>query len=339
MGTSSTRTASTTLFLGPHNYALDADQVADLYRNGVAESDRDGSMTPIYESDFSAGLDGFSSSGGTVNVTCTGDIDTDADGVGIPPSNDWIRSLALADKDSLRIYRNYSGLLSKGYFSIEGYVYIPPALTVSKIQNSYTTGGVQDIQNAQSGLNYFKHTFEPSANVLAIAVSGTFLNGDAVYFKDIKLTKLGTTLRLEPENIQLSPGQWLDAANNHHAKLPAEGATLTRPQSDGIIKWTNTWAGTSEGQYICGINENIFPAENIRIEWISIQTDTTGVNITIGDQTDIDRYVESVALSDELDISSPANRNHDGTNRKLVITPSGTYTGSITTTIKYKLIG
>jgi len=165
----------------------------------------------------------------------------------------------------------------------------------------------------------------------------SLLSGKAIYFKNFSVKSIGCTLQLESENLQPVPGQWLEP-NGHHAKLPAAGCTLMQPERDGLIEWTNTWSASSAGQYVGGINENIFPSDNIRIEWIRFETETTGVNITLGDQSDTDRYVESVALENELDVSSPAKRNHDGTNLKLVITPSGSYTGSIKTTVKYTLV-
>ncbi len=63
----------------------------------------------------------------------------------------------------------------------------------------------------------------------------------------------------------------------------------------------------------------------------------TGVNVILGDGSDGDRWVASEALATYLDCTV-ANRNHDGTNRKIVIDPDANYTGSITTIFKYTIL-
>ncbi|MCD6330233.1 MAG: hypothetical protein J7M10_07820 [Candidatus Cloacimonetes bacterium] len=323
-GASAVRFASTTQAAYTYNYALDADQVKDLYENGVALSDRDGSMTELGNGAWQNGY----SPASWENFTSAN-------------YDNFVASNSLAD-DEIRIIIPIDMLKIGKKYQI---VFIPTNIkdvTLDYIHQSTSAyvgeGEISRNINISSAVKQsliFTATY--AATHIMFIMSP--LAGGEFSISDFSIIQLGTTLRLEPENIQLSPGQWLDAAHSNHAKLPAKGATLTRPQSDGIINWVNTWAASSAGQYIGGINENIFPADNIRIEWISYQATATGVNITMGDQTDTDRYVESVALEDELDVSSPAHRNHDGTNLKLVITPSGTFTGSITTTIKYKLIG
>lgn len=144
----------------------------------------------------------------------------------------------------------------------------------------------------------------------------------------------GCVLALESEGIQPAPGQWLDSSTNKlHALQPAEGSSLARRKKDFEYRWTNTWTGTHEAQYIGGVNQNVLPSGNIRIDSITMVCTATGVNVILGDGSDTDRFVASVALATYLDCTI-ANRNHDGTNRKLVIDPDGNLTGSITTTIR-----
>jgi hypothetical protein len=119
--------------------------------------------------------------------------------------------------------------------------------------------------------------------------------------------------------------------------MPAVGATLTRPKKDYEIRWTHTWTGSSETQYVGGINENILPSDNIRFDSGTLVCTATGVNITMGDGSDVDRFVTATALSSYLDLTF-ATRYHDGANRKLTITPSGTFTGSISLTICGKIL-
>jgi len=307
-GTSAARTSSNTLAAYIYNYALNADQVKDLYYNGVAYEDRDGSMTEIYDS-LAGGVNLTESPTGTITVDTA---DTVNDNRVIFTTTEVASDIA---------NKNVSITFD---CSVGGQYLL-------YLDDSWETS--LDARDLEVGTNTISNLLLPSTGVICIK----FITENTVV-SNFSIVKAGTTLRLEPENIQLSPGQWLDAANGHHAKLPAEGTSLIRPQKEGFIEWTNTWSASSAGQYVSGINEDIFPSDKIRIEWIRFETETTGVNITLGDQSDTDRYVEATALVEDLDVSSPANRGHDGTNLQLVITPSETYTGSIKTTIKYTLI-
>lgn len=78
----------------PFNRLMTAAEILKLARTGVVDfSDQWGSTTAKYSSDFSAGLDGWAANGGIGStVTNNGNIDTDADGAGIPPTKDWQRT-------------------------------------------------------------------------------------------------------------------------------------------------------------------------------------------------------------------------------------------------------
>jgi hypothetical protein len=196
------------------------------------------------------------------------------------------------------------------------------------------------------GKNYTIDTFETGDDFTNV---GAASNADGVGFtatgttpttwtNGSSLRNPGCTLQLEPENIQPASGQWLDSSGNgHHAKMPAEGCTLMRPESRFEIRWTNTWAGTSESQYVGGVNEDIFPSDNVFIEYIIWECTATGVNGILGDGSDTDRFVESTALAAYTNCTI-ANRTHDGTNRKFVIGLNGNFTGSITTTLVGRIL-
>jgi len=118
---------------------------------------------------------------------------------------------------------------------------------------------------------------------------------------------------------------------------PASGSNITRKQDRFEVRWANTWAGTHEAQYVGGVNQAVLPSANIRIESITMRCSATGVNVILGDGSATSRWVASVALATYLDCTV-ANRNHDGTNRKLVIDPDAIYTGTITTTIVGRIL-
>lgn len=89
-----------------------------------------------YASDFSAGLDSWNSTGGGYsNLLCEGNIDTDADGAGSPPSDNWQRAKrngttgALSFYDTTASHKVSASTLSEVSFD----VFIPAGSAVSYI--------------------------------------------------------------------------------------------------------------------------------------------------------------------------------------------------------------
>jgi len=143
------------------------------------------------------------------------------------------------------------------------------------------------------------------------------------------------TFALEPEGIQPPPGLWLDSStNNNHGRHPTSLSTLARPMREFEISWANTWAGTSELQYLGDVDTPILSASNVRITSISNVGTAAGANVTYGDGSAADYWVSAAAVINGFSDYTLAKRNHDGTNRDLSITPSGNYTGTITTTVR-----
>ena len=190
-------------------------------------------------------------------------------------------------------------------------------------------------QTVVDGRNVFY--FTPSETDLTVSV--VFASGVGVVtaytISNLEFLRVGATLQLEPEGIQPSPGQWLDSSGNkNHAKLPATGATLMRPKREFEIRWTNSWAGTPEAQYVGGVNEAILTSKHFITSIVGTVSGASGQNIVLGDGSDDDRYVVSVALVDGVQVFTVVIGANDGTNLKMVIDPDANFTGSITSTIK-----
>jgi hypothetical protein len=299
-----------------------------------------GSQTAVYESDFSADEDNWTGSETTLSGN-TDSIEGEDDCLRVYASvTDGVHSIQRVN--TLKVYKR--SIVSVRFYipatntNVNGIkIGAPGTPTItSSATGSWTTISIEDIDTrVDIGRLYIYPTKDGAISYIGAGA----VDDDLLYLKDITVTPAGATAAYLPENIQPVPGQWLDASSNKlHALMPAAGCTLMRPENEFEIRWTNTWAGTSEMQYIGGTNQAVLPEGNIRIEYITITCTATGVSITIGDGSDADRFVTSTALADYLDISSPTKRNHDGTNRDMTITPSGAYTGSITTTVVGKIL-
>lgn len=83
------------------------------------------------------------------------------------------------------------------------------------------------------------------------------------------------------------------------------------------------------------VDQAVLTSKSYITSIISKVTVSTSVqNIEIGDGSDVDRYVASVAPSGTQD-HTLANNINDGTNLKLVVTPAG----SATMTIEFTVLG
>ena len=116
---------------------------------------------------------------------------------------------------------------------------------------------------------------------------------------------------------------------------------MTRPKNQGEVRWTHTWTNTHELQYVGGLNQAVFPTNKIRIDSISFDADAglNGVNVNFGDGSAGQRYVAALAMTTGFnDVSTFANRCHDGTNLKFTVDPASNVTGSLKITAKYTII-
>uniref|UniRef100_A0A6M3K3H4 Lectin/glucanase superfamily protein n=1 Tax=viral metagenome TaxID=1070528 RepID=A0A6M3K3H4_9ZZZZ len=296
-----------------YNRALTAAQVLDLYRNGVAFSDKWGSQTSLVTGDDStfASDTGFWSKQAGVTI---------ADGV--------CHFINVTSAGS-GLYRNVAELeLGKRYFitftisnRTEGGVRFDSGGVGGTSGETRTADGTytQEVIGGSSGKYYFTPIGETSLDI-----------------DNVTFFQIGATLDLEPEGIQPSPGQWLDSSSNKlHAMQPATGSSLIRKKDTFEVRWTNTWAGTHEAQYIGGVNQAVLPTGCYITSIIGVVAGSTIEDIIIGDGSDTDHWVAITtglaAGTTAFTIASPIS---DGTNYKLVVDPDANFTGSIAWTIR-----
>jgi hypothetical protein len=163
-----------------------------------------------------------------------------------------------------------------------------------------------------------------------------------VTINSINIVAIGLTSELIASNAQSNTGQIFDTSGNkNHALLPASGATVVgRPVSQTReVRWTNTWAGTNELQYIGGVNQAILPANAYIESIVGTVSGATPHDIIVGDGSDADRYVTiTTGLAAGTTSFTLANRTTDGTNLKLTVDPDTNATMSIAWVIRYSTL-
>ena len=351
-GTSAARTACDFGQAILYNRALSAAEVLSLYNNGPALADLGASQTAAFEGDFSAGAGGVTNRN---NVTVAGNIDA------IGGEDNWLRLTATGSSPNAQVSaltRAAPGLRARLTLRL----FVPsgnPAATGVSFRDSAANpiSGLSDFQPTTDVVTDFVAEFTTttsSSNFLvylrsAASVTGG-VSGDIVYIKILRIQYLGITGWWDARDAQSDTGQILDSSGNkNHAMLPASGATLIgKPMSEARqVRWTNTWAGTQELQYIGGVNQAVLPATAF-IESIAVRVSGADIHdIVIGDGVDPDRYVVisgggsghgGIALAAGSQTLPLETQSTDGTNLKLTVDPDTNCTMTMVFTITYRIL-
>jgi hypothetical protein len=356
MGGATARTAGNFFGFRLFNRALSAAEVLDLSINGVALADRGASQTPVYTSDFSAGADGwvdFASS------TVTGNVD------GIDGVDDVLEFEALTSNPRASTGADLRDIRDKQYFYVQFDMYHSGNLTTKGVQlrDDFFSARIIRVSGDSSSSAAFtspdgewttvRGVFTTSSDA---AIGGpidiTHVNaagnapsataGDKVYIKNFIYKTAGLTSELIASNAQSNTGQIFDTSGNkNHALLPASGATVVgRPVSQTReVRWTNTWAGTNELQYIGGVNQAILPANAYIESIVGTVSGATPHDIIVGNGSDTDRYVTiTTGLAAGTTNFALAARTTDGTNLKLTVDPDTDCSMSIAWLIRYSTL-
>lgn len=130
-----------------YNLALSAAEAKEIYEMGgdVHFRYRFGSQVPRRSSDFSATSDSLTGGDGT--VTWAGNVDQDADGAGVPPSDNWARATRGATGQMYHGWIKSPGAHAFGkVYRFKGDVFLP-----SDSPTPLTKWGVASVYNAGAG--------------------------------------------------------------------------------------------------------------------------------------------------------------------------------------------
>jgi hypothetical protein len=349
-GTSTARVASNTQAARLFNRALTSAEVLDLSIKGVALADRGASQTNLITGDSS------DFEGGTVGSWVANSVAPTSLAVNIISplaGNDDLLCVSTTNTNSgfnLNIGTTRAGVRYRIQF-----IYKAESGSNWTVSLRETTSGTSAIPStttlsgsttltSDGTLREFVWEFQPAATtsntrLLFKNTAGAIQSIQADNF-DYKV--IGLTSELLASNAQSNTGQIFDTSGNkNHALLPASGATVVgRPVSQTReVRWTNTWAGTNELQYIGGVNQAILPANAYIESIVGTVSGATPHDIIVGDGSDTDRYVTiTTGLAAGTTSFTLANRTTDGTNLKLTVDPDTDATMSIAWVISYKTL-
>jgi hypothetical protein len=309
---------------GIYNRALSAAEVLSLCVNGPALADIGASQvsltTGVWLNNFTTVFDTFSSASG---AAFTGSTSTTKTGIrvrvpaSIPSPGRYLVSFTPTFSNA-----TLTNIFPANTFS--GNVFTPSGSNPTVVSGQLFTA-IYESNLANSDSLVFSINTGAGAN--SFEVSG------------FSITRLGITGQWNAQDAQSNTGQIFDSSGNkNHALLPAAGATIIGKETAQVrqVRWTNTWDGTNELQYIGGVNQAILPA-NAYIESImGTVSGATPHDIIIGDGSDTDRYVTiTTGLAAGTTSFTLANRTTDGTNLKLTVDPDTNATMSIAWVITY----
>jgi len=339
LGGSTSTTASRFYDFKMLNRLQSDSEVLDYSINGPSPADMYASQVPVYESDFSAGVDGWTCSTNTV----TGNID------GVSGVDDTLKITGTGAQFAMNKSGVVSGKIGKkakvtfDYYAESGAFgagrYIGWGGNTLKENQSNNVAPVYDAWTTLTFDCVF--LFESGGPAIFTTTTGAAIGGLAstknIWIKNIQILQTGITLHINAEDCQGDTAQIFDrSGNGNHALLPASGATRIPAKREFEIRWTNTWAGTHELQYVGGTNQAIFPTGDIWIDsWTYKITGATIEDVVCGDGSDADRFVTlTTGLAAGTGRFTLASNTTDGTNLKCTIDPDANFTGSIASVIR-----
>ena len=349
-GSATTRTEGSFQASRLFNRALTSAEVLSLSINGVALADRGASQTALITGDSS------NFEGGTVGSWVANSVAPTSLAVNIisplAGGDDLLCSSTTNTNSGFNL--NIGTTRAAVRYRIQ-FIYKAESGSNWSVSLRETTSGTSAIPStttlsgsttltSDGTLREFFWEFQPAATtsntrLLFKNTAGAIQSIQADNF-DYKV--IGLTSELIASNAQSDTGQILDSSGNkNHALLPASGATVVgRPVSQTReVRWTNTWAGTNELQYIGGVNQAILPSNAYIESIVGTVSGATPHDIIIGDGSDTDRYVTiTTGLAAGTTSFTLANRTTDGTNLKLTVDPDTNATMSIAWVIRYSTL-
>jgi hypothetical protein len=325
-GTTTTRTAGSLQASRLFNRALDAPTVLDYTINGVALSERGAGQTNIVTNgDFPTDVSGWTITLGASAAVVSGEAQittTLGGGQGIWQTQAFVAGRRYKVTGDIRLI---SGL-GNAQIRVTNTAFAASAQSAAVTSGTATSVAFEFIASATDNRIYLRGS-DP---------------GSVCGFDNIVATQIGLTSELLASNAQSNTGQIIDTSGNrNHALLPASGATVVgRPVSQTReVRWTNTWAGTNELQYIGGVNQAIIPANAYIESIIGTVSGATPHDIIVGDGSDTDRYVTiTTGLAAGTTNFALAARTTDGTNLKLTVDPDTNSDMSIAWVISYRIL-
>jgi hypothetical protein len=321
MGTTTTRTAGSLQASRLFNRALTAAEVLDLSINGVALADRGASQTQF--------ITGTSS---TLAVKADWILGGENGTHILTDTATGIRFESDTTSPQL-IISQASAMVIGVFYEVEVEInnHVSGSLKSDNLLTTPTFGS--------TGNGVYKYRLLATTTTFALTRNAT--NVDLIIGR-VSLKRTGLTSELIASNAQSDTGQIFDTSGNkNHALLPASGATVVgRPVSQTReVRWTNTWAGTNELQYIGGVNQAILPANAYIESIVGTVSGATPHDIIIGNGSDTDRYVTiTTGLAAGTTNFALAARTTDGTNLKLTVDPDTDCSMSIAWLIRFSTL-
>lgn len=179
-----------------------------------------------------------------------------------------------------------------------------------------------------------KVSFSYTAGILARTL---WIQGlpEGVYILDgFKQFRKGVTFDLPPSSLQLSPGLWLDeSGNGGHPVLP-DGMRIGAPKTEGVLFAENEFTASAVGQPICA-DVPVLPAD---CQLTLMMKATVEATFNIGDGSVADYYASGVTIGTGWAPVALSEHASDGTNRKIVVTPTASYSGVVSTKVKVEML-
>lgn len=333
-------------------FALFRNGLADpdiyaLMQNGIGAADRWGRFAVTYQSDFSAGIDGWGVNGGG---TLVGNID----GVGVPSQDNVLRLTVNSATTSEQVVSKIVTTLASRRVRVQAKVWLPTS-NAGADQVEFVwfgTTSIPAIVLTGKTTGWVDVDFESVAPSTAIAGlrlgfsagSGTHAVGDLFYVASFTLTQLGAVFDL---NCGVGAGRFLpdNSPNGFNGELTSHSSQHTRPLTSGQLTLVKTFdhdaISATAGTTVLGYLPS--NAAVMRVEFERLAAFDSAVTLDLGITGTPGRYVsgQAVDATGNVLVTSAVQTTESPTAQTtLYIKKSGATTvGSVRVKLVYEIRG
>jgi hypothetical protein len=307
-------------------------EAIEIANGAVSETDRGASNVNVVSNpDFETNTSGYDAINATLTRNTTSPISGTADAKTTFPASSGSRGIRWLEKTDWHLMGGRRVRVSFDYYVSDPLLLID--LVLWTFSGSYGKSIAADLNATTATRASFEFVIPGSLNSSSrlcwVRNVGDTTGGD-LFVDNVEVEDLGITVDLPPSSLQLAPGQWLDeSGNGGHPVLP-DGMRMGEAKTEGVLFAENEFTASAVGQPICA-DLPVLPAD---CQLTLMMKASVSGDFNIGDGADPDRYAAGVTIGTDWAPVSQLQHTHDSTNRKIVVTPTMSYSGVVSTSVR-----
>lgn len=312
-------------------------EAIEILEAGVPEADCGASVANVVSNpDFETNTSGYDAINATLSRNTTSPISGTADAKTTIPASSGSRGMRWLERTDWHLMGGRRVRVSFDYYVSD------PLLLIDLVLWTFSGSYGKSIAANLNATTATRVSFEfvvpgalnSSSRLCWVRNVGDSVGGD-LFTDNVEVEDLGVTSDLLSSSLQLAPGLWLDeSGNGGHVVLP-DGMRMGEAKTEGVLFAENEFDSSAIGQPICA-DLPVLPAD---CQVTLMMKATVEATFNIGDGSVADYYAAGVTIGASWQPVALSEHASDGTNRKIVVTPTASYSGVVSTKVKVERLG